>query len=308
VVLVYGTLLLILTPQYLEIARRFAPLYPAHNPMGSILVANSWRLLIVIAASGLAWGACIRTARGWAEVFVLLDAWLTSAVYLTGKGWDYHWFPPLAISWSIGLGAAALLAEGWGRSRRRLVVAALVVVPPALSLQETASRLSDRETGRVVRSATRPGEAVFVLSPWLHKAFPMTIESGVTWGLRYPMLLPIAAFYPEGSWAAGRYHRVDAMSEPERRFVGEVTADFLKSRPRLLLVDDDPPTPMHPGFRYLDYFAGDPAFARAMKEYEFLARTPSFTVYRRRDAGHAARSAPGEAIPGPSSRRSRTSG
>ena len=98
------------------------------------------------------------------------------------------------------------------------------------------------------------------------------------------------------------------MSEPERRFVGEVTADLLKSRPMLLLVDDDPPTPMHPGFRYLDYFAIDPAFARAVEEYEFLARTPSFTVYRRRDAGHATRSAPGEAIPGPSSRGGRTSG
>lgn len=287
VVLVYGILLLILTPQYLDVARRFAPLYPAHNPMGSTLVANSWRLLIVIVASGLAWGVCVRRARGWVEVFVLLDAWLTSAVYLTGKGWDYHWFPPLAISWSIGLGAAALLVEGATGRRRQVVVtiaAALVLIPPALSLQETASRLPDRETGRVVRSATRPGEAVVVLSPWLHKAFPMTIESGLTWGLRYPMLLPIAAFYPEGSWAEGRYHRVEAMSEAERRFVGEVSADFLKSRPTLLLVDDDPPTPMHPGFRYLDYFALDPAFARALGEYNYLARTPSFVIYRRRDA------------------------
>ncbi len=297
VMLVYGVLLLILTPQYLDVARRFAPLYPAHNPMGSTLVANSWRLLIVVGSIGLAWGVCRRCARGWAEVFLLLDAWLTVAVYLTGKGWDYHWFPPLAISWAIGLGALAMIISGWEGSRRRLVVAlgaGLALIAPALALLETASRLPDRETGRVVRSRTRPGDAVFVLSPWLHKAFPMTIESGVTWGLRYPMLLPVAAFYPEGSWASGRYHRVEAMSEPERRFVGEVSADFLRSRPALLLVDDDPPTPLHRGFRYLDYFARDPGFGRALKDYEFLVRTPSFVVYGRRDSGSVVPARPGD--------------
>ena len=40
VVLVYPALLLILTPQYLDVARRFAPLYPA-QPDGLGLVANS---------------------------------------------------------------------------------------------------------------------------------------------------------------------------------------------------------------------------------------------------------------------------
>jgi hypothetical protein len=285
--IVYGVLLLILTPQYLDVARRFAPLYPAHNPMGSTLVANSWRLLVVVGSTGLAWGVCRRCARGWAEVFLLLDLWLTVAVYLTGKGWDYHWFPSMALSWAMVLGALAMIISGWEGSRRRLVVAlgaGLALIAPALALLETASRLPDRETGRVVRSRTNPGDAVFVLSPWLHKAFPMVMDSGVTWGHRYPMLLSIAAFYPEESWEAGRYHALGAMSEPERRFLGEVSADFLRSRPALLLVDDDPPTPLHRGFRYLDYFALDPAFTQALGEYEYFKRTPSFVVYRRRDA------------------------
>jgi hypothetical protein len=287
VVFVYGVCLLAFTPQYLDVALRFAPLYPAHNPIGSTLVANSWRLLLVVGSIALAWGVCRRQARGWAEVFLLLDAWLTAAVYLTGKGWDYHWFPPMAISWAMAMGAASMVVEAWEEMRRRLLIASvagLVLIAPALALQETASRLADRETGLIVRSGTRPGDAVFVLSPWLHKSFPMVIESGVTWGSRYPMLLSIAAFYPEGTWTAGHYHALEGMSEPERRFVGEVSADFLRSRPALLLVDDDPPTPLHPGFRYLDYFSLDPAFARALEGYEFLARTPSFVVYRRRDA------------------------
>ena len=285
VVVAYGTSLAIFAPQYFDIARRFAPLYPAHNPMGSLLVASSWRLGIVAAAVGLAWAAGRRRAPGWAaEVFLLLDLWFTAAVYLTGKGWNYHWFPPLAISWSIAIGGAALLVAGRRKGLVRVALAALVLVPPTLALQETATWLPDTETGRIVRAGTRPGDAVFVLSPWIHKAFPMVIETGVIWGSRHPMLWQIAAFYPEGSWSPGRYHAPESMSAPERRFFGEVASDFLKSRPALLLVDDDPPTPRHLGFRYLDYFRLDPGFARALNDYEFVTRTPSFRVYRRRAA------------------------
>ncbi len=123
---------------------------------------------------------------------------------------------------------------------------------------------------------------MFALSPWIHKAFPMVVEQRLTWGLRYPMLLPIAAFYPEASWAAGRYHLPVEMSAEERRFIGEVVGDFVRSRPRLLLVDEDPPTPLHAGFCYLDYFSADPSFARALGDYERVSRTPSFIIYRRR--------------------------
>lgn len=285
VVVAYAVLLLVETPQYLDVARRFAPLYPAHNPMGSTLVARSWQLGIVAAAIGLAWSTCRRRVPGWSEVFLLLDVWLTAAVYLTGKGWDYHWFPPLAISWSIAIGAAALhLERAWPLRPRWMAAVAtvLVIAPTALALQEAASRLPDRATGRVVREETEPGDAVLVLSPWLHKSFPMIIESRVRWSLRYPMLLQIAAFYPEGTWSPGLYRDREQMTPTEREFVGEVAADFLKSRPMLLLVDDDPPTPLHRGFRYLDYFSRDPSFARAARDYEFVTRTPSFAIYRRR--------------------------
>jgi hypothetical protein len=113
----------------------------------------------------------------------------------------------------------------------------------------------------------------------------MILERRLRWGLRYPMLLSIAAFYPETAWSPGRYHVAAEMSAEERRFVGEVVADFVRSRPALLLVDEDPPTPLHGGFRYLDYFGEAPSFARAFVDYERVARTPSFVVYRRRGIG-----------------------
>jgi hypothetical protein len=283
--LVYAMALLTLAPEYFDVARRFAPLYPAHNPMGSTLAANSWRLGVVAAGVGLAWAACRWRSPGWAEVFGLLDLWLMAGVYLTGKGWDYHWFPALALSWSLGYGAVGLILTSARASKRRLIVAmsaVLVVVPTALGLQETASRRRDFDTARLVREGTRPGDAVVVLSPWIHKAFPMVMEAEVVWGSRHPMLWQVATFYPEESWKPGRYHSPATMPKAEKRFFGEVVADFLKSRPELLLVDDDPPRPLLTGFCYLDYFGLDPAFARAMRDYEFVARTPSFVAYRRR--------------------------
>jgi hypothetical protein len=167
----YGLLIACLTPQYFEVALRLAPLYPAHNPTGPKLIANSWRLGIVVAAMALAWASIRRRAPGFAEVFLLIDAWFTASLYLTGKGWDYHWFPPLAFSWSLAIGSAAMLLEPALRRRTGLaavVVSSLIVIPTALTIQETRSRLPDRETARVVRDGTREGDAVFVLSPWIH--------------------------------------------------------------------------------------------------------------------------------------------
>jgi hypothetical protein len=281
----YGLLIAVVTPQYFEVARRLAPLYPAHNPAGPKLVANSWRLAIVAAGMGLAWSSLRRRAPGFVQVLLLIDAWFTASLYLTGKGWDYHWFPPLAFSWSLAVGSAAVLLEPMMRRRKALgslLISSLILIPTALSVQETRSRMPDRETARIVRSATCEGDAVFVLSPWIHKAFPMVLEQRLTWGSRYPMLLPIAAFYPESLWSPGRYRVASEMSGEERRFVGEVAGDFARSRPALLLVDEDPPTPSHEGFRYLDYFGSDPTFARALRDYERVAKTPSFVIYRRR--------------------------
>ncbi len=151
----YGLMIAWLTPQYFDVARRLAPLYPAHNPMGSTLVANSWRLGIVVAGMALAWASIRRRAPGFVEVFLLIGAWFTVTLYLTGKGWDYHWFPPLAFSWALAIGSAALLLEPVMRRRKligSLIVWSLILVPTALTVQETQSWLPDRETSRIVRA------------------------------------------------------------------------------------------------------------------------------------------------------------
>lgn len=292
----YAAVVAVWTPQYVPMARAYAPLYRHHGPMGPALLASSWRLPLIVAGVAAAWSVARRRTPGWAEVFGLLALGLTAGVYLTGKGWPYHWLPAVSIGAALACGAGALATLRLSPALRRAAAAVgLGVVAPALgglSLLSTAAAWRDESPFRMARDDVGPGQALLVLSPWVHRAFPLVNETGVAWGMRHPMVWPIAAFYADGSYRPGTYRPLAAMSAPEREFVGEVAHDFAQSRPALLLIDDDPPRPTLPGFDYLRYFAADPRFAHALAGYEPLTRTIHFRVYRRKESRRGARSAP----------------
>jgi hypothetical protein len=288
VVFAYVVAIVIGAPQYLAVARRFAPLYPHHMPGGPMLLASSWRLGVVVLAIVSAYALARREVPGWSEVFGLLALGLTASVYLTGKGWRYHWFPSIAIAGALLGGCGAFVAfrrqAAYGRTWPGALFGLGLVVLSALSVTDSVvERRRDTDAIRLVRRYARNGKAVLVFSPWVHQSFPMINETGATWGMRHPMLWQIAAFYANDAWVKGRYHALDAMSDPERRFLSEITEDFERFQPGLLLVNDDPPTPALPGFDYLEYMRREPRFAQALVHYEYATRTPSFRVYRRRD-------------------------
>jgi hypothetical protein len=284
----YAVLIVVWTPQYFDVARRFAPLYPYHEPFGPLLWASSWRLGVVVSALGLSWRLTKAWADGWAAVFSLLAVWLTVGVYLTGKGWLYHWFPPLAIALAMLAGVVARIISRWPlNSRRAWSTGMLAFLVPGLSIVSVSESLSyrfrDERAGRLVREEAGRGETVLVLSCWVHRSFPMINEAGAIWGMRHPMLWQIAAFYSDTPWKPGAYHSLGAMSAAERRFVGEVADDFSAHRPTLLLVDDDPPLPSMARFDYLTYLKADPRFADLLDEYDPVGRSRFFRIYRRRD-------------------------
>jgi hypothetical protein len=286
--LTYSIVLFVFTPEYFDVAQRFAAVYPHFNPLGSTLWPSSWRLLLV--GSALAASSVIAKtgAREWAGVFGALGLGLTGAVYLTGKGWVYHWFPTVAISAALLAGAVGMfivrLSLFYQSRIARPAIGLLVLLLAADTVSDPPSRIRcDREALRFVRERTRSGDSVLILSCWLHKSFPLVNEAGVGWGLRYPMILQIPAFYADGSWAESGYNPLATMSEPERRYIAEVALDFVRTRPAVLLVDDDPPDPNLVGFDYLKYFAQEPRFARELAAYEYVARLSSVRAYVRRD-------------------------
>ena len=78
-----------------------------------------------------------------------------------------------------------------------------------------------------------------------------------------------------------------------------VADDFRKSRPVLLFVDREPPSPALPGFDYLAYLKTDPGFARTLSDYDFLANTMWFRVYRRKDKAGTSPATKAASLPAP---------
>jgi hypothetical protein len=285
--LIYGALLVLWAPNYFEVARRFAPLYPYHNPLGLVLWSSSWRLVWVCGAIAFAWVIARRRCPEWLWVLSLLIVGLTVAVYLTGKGWRYHWYPVIGFALALVGGSGAILALRWPISwRRARAVSWIAVLLPVLSAitinQWLSQRWRDDAAIGVIRANAKEGDAILILSCWVNQSFPLVNELHATWGMRHPMLWPIAAFYSDGTWAKGQYHRLEEMSGPERRFVGEIAEDMARYQPVVLLVDSDPPTPALKGFDYLDYLVREPRIARLLTEYEPVTRTARFRIYRRR--------------------------
>jgi hypothetical protein len=281
----YAIVMIVWTPQYFAVARRFAPLYPHHSPMGPALLSSSWRLVVIATAIVVAARLARGRVRDWACVFGLLTIGATAAVYLTGKGWRYHWFPAMSSAIALLAGCATVVASTWESDRRRARMLLLVaVVLPALSVASINEWVSlaggDPSVSKFVHDQIRPNDSLLVLSPWVNRSFPLVNETGANWAMRHPMLWQIAAFHVNERWRKGQYHSSESMSPAERDFVSEIVDDFVRNRPVLLLVDRDPPTPALKGFDYLEYFRSDRRFAEMLTCYEFAGGSLNFRVFR----------------------------
>ena len=298
VFLAYAAAVPIGTPEYFDVARRFAPLYYHHQPFGPILWRSSWRLPLVLGGAGVSWALMRRRLPGRSEALGLLAVGLSASVYLNGKGWLYHWYPATATATGLVVEATGLAMLGLPAPRRRAwATFAATVMVPILTASTLAHWINldwrDEPADRIVRAlAGRRGEAVVVLSPWLSDAFPMVVETGATWGLRYPMLWQTGAFYAGEPWRPGGEHPRDAMGPAERRFLAELAADVDRSRPAVLIVSDAPPGPRFDGFDHLAYVSADPDFARLMAGYVEVLQTDRGRVFCRRDLAGLASAGP----------------
>jgi hypothetical protein len=265
VLLGYAVLLVAWTPQYFATAREVAEYYPHFLIGGWALRRSSWRLLVVDGALALAWLLARRRLPEWTMVFGLLTVGLTVSVYLNGKGWMYHWLPAMSLSVVLLAGAIALGLLRFPPSRRRTQTAmwlgCLAPAVPALLLLNSLPVWSDTVLSTWLREYARPGATILVLAP--DASFP---------------------FYNERTRRRAHDHRPAEISKLERDFRSGVADDFTRGRPVLLIVSDIPPRPELEGFDYLEYFENEPAFARELRHYEFVAKTEIFRIYRRLDA------------------------
>lgn len=284
----YAALLVAWTPQYFAAAREFAVYYPDFQLYGPELRRSSWRVLVVDGALALAWLLARRRVPEWISVFGLLAVGMTVSVYLNGKGWLYHWLPAMSLSVVLLAGAIALGLLRFPPSRRRtqsaMWLGCLAPAVPALLLINSLPVWSDTELSAWLKDYARPGATILVLAPDGSFPFWEINDTEANWGMRHPMLWQFGAFYNERTRRRAHDHRPAEISELERHFRSGVADDFARGRPVLLIVSDIPPRPDLVGFDYLEYFENEPAFARELRHYEFVANTEIFRIYRRLDA------------------------
>jgi hypothetical protein len=285
ILIIYAISVIYFTPQYFAFARAAYPIYRAYQPYGQILPSTSWRAAYVMLA--MAWGMAVVRPRcaAWTDVLAILAFFLTLSVFVQGKGFLYHWYPPVAIAGVLYcVSAATVLIQ---RRILTIVVRVELALPILVILSCLYSLLSWSQTPRppvplkslVGRYAK--GDSIFAFSSYAGAGFPLVNETGVGWASRHPTLWQIPGFYQTEAWTAGGYHPWRSMAEEERDFMRSVVSDIERARPALLIVDLVPPTPTMAGFDYLDYFSLEPRFAAIFARYEFLEAVGRYRVFRR---------------------------
>jgi hypothetical protein len=215
-------------------------------------------------------------------------------VLLQGKGFDYHYYPPLALAcFLMAVMAFSSPAMPDPRARRgRALGAALLAIVAATYLQADARiglgpEHSEMRAYRTLAAAVGPvrGRSLLVMAPRSGYAFGLVTYGGARWVGRFPCLWVLPVLYPRGAdgRSAPRYRGEQEMSPVERWFRDAVVLDALQARPDVILVGVPTPGagPEDYWFDFLGYFSREPAFAGLMAGYRRAGEAVGYVIYRR---------------------------
>ncbi|HET6344461.1 MAG TPA: hypothetical protein VFH51_05990, partial [Myxococcota bacterium] len=311
-VLSYIASVSVFTPRYWALLRELGPLYFqfARAPLVATALASSGAGVALCAI--LTAAALRRRLRGNTLGLILLVA--TISLYLAGaiqqKGWRYHFYPAAGL----GLLLLALLSNPEGSRRLSLgervyqaVALAVVISVPGLALLSDAARLlrptrgqSAAETEyhrleqRVLQEA--PGGTLLALSSDLASAFPLVLETGLSWKAPLPSLWPLLASYQRelASPEPLIYRTPEMQGDVERWLNGVVYESLVRTRPDVLLVTRAMPEGVVWGgrrFDYLRYFLNQPRFVPQLARYTYLGEIGQYRIFRRLRAAESGRPA-----------------
>ena len=292
----YGVAALLFARDYLRVARWGMAAYGDFFP-------RALNEIIFSPQSGVALGALVLLALAprvkELEPLRVLGALtlitLTLAVYVQHKGWDYHWYPVLAMAWFLcGITIAAVLrarnepaatAEAKATAARAVPRVAYLLVSSGLLAvgivqgERTVLRWEDlrgdpyflREMLEVV-AMYPPASGILPLSTTMQVTVPLVNYAGLEHASRFATFWPLPAAYRgvTASRTGVRYHRREEMGEMEA-YVFDSLIDDLARRPELLVVDRMPPAPNLYGFDFLAYFGQSVRFRALMAEYREIA-------------------------------------
>lgn len=291
--LLYAAAVVLVTPEYFEMAERLAPVYVgvAETTVGALLT-KSVTIMSLFGLGALAISRLEPPESVVARTFaVALAFWLLGAV-LQLKGWWYHFYPALAAATVV----VALVVAGRRSGGEPVLVRTVVPLVGVLVLAgalggrvgevATAIRTGadfDRRlpvTTELVREHVGPDGSLAVLSPHIYAAFPLVNRADVGWSLRFNSMWLLEAVYADAvdADAPVRYHAPEEMEPPERYLWESVLADLASDPPEVLLLDRQ--RLGAESFDYRDYFGRDERFRRLMASCEPLGRIGIYRAHR----------------------------
>lgn len=218
------------------------------------------------------------------------------AAVVQAKGWPYQSLPANAGCILLAAMTLAAIADaGFARLRRPgvgIVLAGLallagcyngVAVERAFQPQRHFASSDAKHLLDIVRLYATDGR-VLVVSPGVYPIFPMTNYAGVRLVGRFESMWLLQSLY----WNCARgyiYNPPWRMSADEQRIFDDLSAEFARVRPSLVIIDRDAGVPVcgDAAFDYLEYFGRHPDFAATMTAYEEVAGFGRYRIFRRND-------------------------
>jgi len=302
VLLAYAVSVLLLTPEYFDLVRRFGALYLAFfraSLVKTLLFGERSRLPLLALFAYLALRKqCPRPAL--LTGLALAVAGLVTVATIQQKGWNYHFYPASATALVLLSTIVVMVRRpltSLGRQLYGVVAFGVVIAVMASAILVSAWRVADPrgpkvephpeywELADLVTQRAR-GRPILVLSWAMGSAWPLTYATGAEWSMRFPSLWMLWVLYADQFVEPGsiRYHS-PANEPPQETFLRDaVASDMERFDPELLIVFSAAPDTPESGLSrldYLAYFARDPRFAAQLRYYRYLRTIGVHDVYQR---------------------------
>ena len=298
----YLAMIVLVYPEWIEIARRAAQLYAAYGSAGYFSPRTlHWLGLLLptfAVAAALNHGS-IRSRNPvlhrWVDALLLFAAFALLLFVAQKRGWSYHRLPVKLV---LGMAFGACLVTAARCFRRPAIEAAaawsLVTVAAAVTLvsltqarKDSKQAFRDSDLAQVVTRLAHPPVVAFFATS-LPPAFPLVTELGLDWGSRFPCLWTLAGLrYQELRRQAGG-NRAEAtlsaaeLSALEGEIVGMVVADLNRYQPSVVVVDQSElKQAVDPGFDILARLSRHASFRDAWRPYLRAGASGSYVLYQR---------------------------
>ncbi|HVI90881.1 MAG TPA: hypothetical protein VM659_21465 [Dongiaceae bacterium] len=227
--------------------------------------------------------------RGYLRDGLLLAGATVLLVFLERSPWSYHFLPIVlflftgAVLTFLGSLPALARLSRWPAA----LGAAIALIPITLAAQSTQANLADRQMidstllAPNLHQLAKRGDNVAFLSIAITPAFPLVVEEGYGWALRYPCLWPLA-----GAVALrGNGNLSDEKIQAVVQDLGSAVAqDIDHNRPSVILVDYRPFPPQFPdGIDLLALLLQNPDFKHRWQGYRLQRMVGSIAIYGRAD-------------------------